>query len=85
MNHSRISRAQRPSEVRSFPAGRNTPHTDGLQLDAHAVLEALDEITACLRHYQAFGDRQELDESIFSLMALEARLQHSVQQQRKAL
>jgi hypothetical protein len=47
-----------------------------------STLEALDHITACLRHYQAFGDRQDLDESIFSLIALEARLHRSTSQGR---
>ena len=38
------------------------------------VQHELGDISAALRYFQAFGDRQELDASIFSLMGLEARL-----------
>lgn len=80
MSHNWTSKTPRPSEDSYFfPSGRHSSDTDNPPIDARSVLEALDEITACLRHYQAFGDRQELDESIFSLMALEASLQHCVQ------
>lgn len=48
-----------------------------------SVLHALGEITATLRYYQAFGDPQDLDEGICSLIALEARLQQFMQKAQK--
>ena len=48
-----------------------------------SVLHALGEITATLRYFQVFGNPQDLDECICSLITLEAQLQQFVQKTHK--
>lgn len=80
MSKYETSSVKHSSGTSPFLNGAGSTDTD--YPDTLSTLEALDHITACLRHYQVFGDRQDLDESIFSLIALEARLHRSTRQGR---
>ncbi|MFA7495768.1 MAG: hypothetical protein WCY67_05600 [Acidithiobacillus sp.] len=68
------SAMQPQPEYPPFSARKQPATAAQIATTTDILLEQLSNITANLRHYQAFGDRQDLDESIFSLMVLEARL-----------
>lgn len=75
MNKTRMEATGQAPESAYFTSGNRSENQARPHPETESMLHAISEITATLRYYQAFGDPQDLDESICSLIALEAQLQ----------